>query len=139
MIVVDTSVLIDFFRGASTPEAAQLELMERDGIPFTIPAICCQEVLQGAKDSQHWDTLSRYLEGQETLLPPDPLSTHMRAARIYYDCRRAGVTPRSAIDCFIAELVLEHDGVLLHSDHDYELIKKVRPIKTLHETGRVHD
>ncbi len=139
MIVVDTSVLIDFFRGASTPETAQLELMERDGIPFAIPAICCQEVLQGARDPSHWETLQSYLEGQETLLPRSPLDTHIDAARIYFDCRRAGLTPRSSTDCFIAQLVLDNDGVLLHSDRDFELIKEVRPIKTLHHTGRIHD
>ncbi len=53
------------------------------------------------------------------------------AARINFDCRRKGMTVRSAVDCFIAQLVLEEDGILLHDDDDFEKIRSVRPLKTL--------
>jgi predicted nucleic acid-binding protein len=64
-------------------------------------------------------------------MPRDQWSTHRDAARIYYDCRRKGLTIRSSIDCFIAQLVLEEDGVLLHDDGDFERIREVRPLQTL--------
>jgi predicted nucleic acid-binding protein len=53
------------------------------------------------------------------------------AARIFFDCRRRGLTVRSAVDCLIAQLVLEVDGVLLHDDDDFERIRTVRPLRTL--------
>ena len=52
------------------------------------------------------------------------------ASRIFFDCRRQGVTLRSTIDCLIAQLVLEIDAVLLHDDIDFERIKSVRPLRT---------
>ncbi len=46
-------------------------------------------------------------------------------------CRRRGLTVRSTVDCFVAQLVLEVEGTLLHNDGDFELIAKVRPLQLL--------
>ncbi len=131
MIVVDSSVLIDWLQGRATPATDRLEDLENDGIPFSIPAVCFQEVLQGARDEREWKLLSEYLGSQDLLLPADSVSAHRDAARIFYDCRRKGVTIRSSVDCLIAQLVLEHDGFLLHDDDDFERIRQVRPLKTM--------
>jgi predicted nucleic acid-binding protein len=56
---------------------------------------------------------------------------HHQAARIYFDCRRRGLTVRSTIDCFIAQLALEHRLALLHDDRGYAAIARVRPLRTL--------
>ena len=133
MIVVDTSVLIDFFRGDPTPGADRLRQIEIGEVPFAVPAICAQEVLQGAADEGEWSTIRRLLETQRLATPEDPCATHLAAARIYYDCRRQGITVRSGVDCFIAQLVLERGDVLLHSDADFERIRRVRPLQTLTE------
>lgn len=130
MIVVDTSVLVDLFRGRSTPAADQLRQIERHRMPFAIPAVCCQELLQGAADEKEWSLLLTYLESQSGLTPGDPWATHREAARIYFDCRRVGVTIRSTIDCFVAQLALEHEAPLLHDDEDFERIRQVRPLQT---------
>jgi hypothetical protein len=53
------------------------------------------------------------------------------ASRIFFDCRRKGVTVRSTIDCLIAALVLEGKATLPHDDDDVEQIRKVRPLATL--------
>lgn len=131
MIVVDTSALISFLRGSRTTAAERLRLIEEQGTPFSIPAICCQEVLQGAKDSREWTLLLRYLETQRVLVPRDPWSSHVQAARIFFECRKVGVTVRSSWDCLIAQIVLEEEGILLHDDEDFERIKKVRPLQTI--------
>jgi predicted nucleic acid-binding protein len=131
LIVVDSSVLIDLLQGRATPATDRLQDLENDRIPFSIPVVCFQEVLQGAKDEKEWTLLSEYLESQDLLVPSDAVSTHREAARIYYDCRRKGLTIRSSADCSIAQLVMEHDGVLLHDDDDFDRIQKVRPLKTL--------
>ncbi len=131
MIAVDTSVLVDLFRGRATAATERLQELERTGTPFAIPVICCQELLQGAKDRREWKLLHSYLETQEVLLPSDPWSSHVEAARIFFDCRRRGVTIRSSVDCLIAQLVLEVDGALLHDDEDFERMKSVRALRTL--------
>ena len=101
------------------------------GAPFALPGICFQEVLQGAKDEREWSLLNEYLGSQELLFARDTLATHREAARIFFDCRRKGLTIRSSADCYIAQLVLEEDGILLHQDGDFEDIRRVRPLRTL--------
>ena len=131
MIVVDTSVLVDLFRAKKTRGAERLRALERDGTPYAIPALCCQELLQGAKDEKQWRLLLDYLEVQEHVGTADPWPTHVAAARIFFDCRRKGITVRSMIDCLIAQQVLETDGTLLHADDDFERIARVRPLRTV--------
>ncbi len=131
LIVVDTSVLISFLRGWQTDAALRLRSLELAGEPFALPVVCCQEVLQGARDEREWRLLDAYLGSQQLLAPDDPRSTHAGAARIYYDCRRRGLTVRSSVDCLIAQLVLDHSAVLLHEDSDFERIREVRPLRTL--------
>jgi len=81
LIVVDSSVLIDLLQGWETPATDRLQDLENDRIPVSIPVVCFQEVLQGAKDEREWSLLSEYLESQDLLLPADSLSTHREAAR----------------------------------------------------------
>jgi len=131
VIVVDTSVLIDMFRGKDTAAVEHLVRLERESTPFHIPALCCQELLQGAKNEREWKLLLEYLSSQQVLLPADPWHTHVEAARIFFDCRRKGLTVRSAVDCFIAQLALENEAILLHDDEDFTRICRVRPLGTL--------
>ena len=74
--------------------------------------------------------LSRYIGSQEVLLPDG--ETYRRAAKIYYDCRRAGLTIRSSVDCLVAQLALDRGGFLLADDRDYAAITTVRPLKIVH-------
>jgi predicted nucleic acid-binding protein len=131
VIAVDTSVLINLFRGRSNPAVERLRTLSREDVPFAIPDLCCMEILQGARDEREWQTLLQYLESQEVLSARHPLRTHIDAARIYFDCRRAGVTVRGPVDCLVAALVLEHDAILLHDDRDYEAIATVRPLRMI--------
>jgi hypothetical protein len=133
LIVVDTSVLVDFLRGTRTPAAERLRRLEVDETPYAVPAVCAQEVIQGAADEEEWTALVRVFRTQRLVVADDPWSTHLGAARIYYDCRRRGLTIRSSVDCFIAQLVLERNDALLHADADYERIQEVRPLRTLTE------
>lgn len=131
MIVVDTSVLIDFFRGARTAGAARLAQLEADDVPFAIPLVCYQEVLSGARDHREWTLLDDYLGSQRLLVPDEPVAMHREAARIFFDCRRKGLTVRSTVDCLIAAQVLRAKATLLHDDEDFERMSAVRSLKTL--------
>ena len=125
MVLVDTSVWIDFLRGAPTPQVAALEsLLEGEDLVGTAPIIL-QEVLQGADSPRRFEQWRREFSGLMCYLPLDPIDTHVEAARLYAACRRAGKTPRSSNDCLIARLALEHDLVLLEDDRDFDSIAKV--------------
>jgi predicted nucleic acid-binding protein len=131
MILVDTSVLIPFLRGTDTEAVGCLVRALQDEVPVFVTPIIVQELLQGARDEKEWTALDRRLRNQPLVHPMEPLVTHRRAARIYFDCRRRGLTVRSTIDCLIAQLALEHDFVLLQDDQDYPVIRRVRPLKLL--------
>ena len=98
---------------------AYLERCEAQKTRYYVPGICYQEVLQGAKDEKEWRILERYLGSQEILVPENPLKCHHEAARIFYLCRRKGITVRSTVDCLIAAMVREIDGLLLADDGDF--------------------
>lgn len=129
MILVDTSTLIDFFKGSETVAAANLlELLER-GVPFGITSAIYQEILQGARDETQYKKLQEYLQSQRFYHPRHPVKSYAEAARIFFACRRRGVTIRSTIDCLIARIAMEHDLLLLHNDRDFEAMATIIPLK----------
>jgi len=135
MVLVDTSVWIDFLRGAPTAQVATLEgLLEGDDLVGTAPIIL-QEVLQGADSPARFEQWRREFTGLMCYLPLDPVDTHVEAARLYASCRRAGKTPRSSNDCLIARIALEHDLLLLEDDRDFEAIATVEKGLKLFNAG----
>ena len=131
MILADSSVLIDVFRARRTPPSDRLRDAVRDGIPYAVPLPCVQEILQGALDEREWALLRRFFDSEEIAESLDWHAAHVEAARIFYDCRRRGLTVRSSADCLIAAIALERRDVLLHDDDDFEAIARVRPLRTL--------
>jgi predicted nucleic acid-binding protein len=129
MILVDTSVLIDFFKGFKTEGSQKFETVLQRGIPFGINSFILQEVLQGAASEKEFSRLRKYLSTQRFYHLKDPVDSFVNAARLYMECRKKGITLRSTIDCLIAETVLEHDLILLHHDNDFVAMAKVVPLK----------
>lgn len=127
MFLVDTSVWIDYLRGNPTASVAKLQDILDEGRPFGITSLILQEILQGTDSEASFARLETYLRTQIFFHPPDPVSTHVEAARIYSRCRRAGVTIRSTIDCLVAQTAIEHGLLLLHSDRDFDRIASVVP------------
>lgn len=135
MILVDTSVLVPFLSGRESPAVRHFERWLGDDAPFAITSLTVQELLQGARDEREWRRLRRYLETQELAGVRDDPGSYVEAARIYYDCRRRGLTVRSTIDCVVAQIALEHGLPLLHDDRDYDAIGRVRPLKIVDVAG----
>ena len=81
----------------------------------------------GAVREDQWRRLERYLDGQRYI--EGDRDTWRRAARTFFDLRRAGKTVRSAIDCCIAETAIAHEALLLHRDRDFSVIATVRPLR----------
>ena len=129
MILVDTSVLIHFFKGVDSESSRRFRMVLQRGIPFGINSLIFQEVLQGAGSEKEYFTLKKYLGTQRFYHLKDPIESFAKAAKIYVDCRKKGITIRSTIDCLIAQTVLENDLLLLHEDSDFDLMAKVIPLK----------
>lgn len=126
-VLVDTSVWIDFIRGGSRESTGRLRVALDAGVLPAITSSVYQEILQGAVDERTLREYRNYFRGQQFLQPLDPVESHERAARIYFDCRRKGLTVRSSIDCLIAQVAMEHDVPLLHDDRDFEQIARALP------------
>jgi predicted nucleic acid-binding protein len=125
MVLVDTSVWIDFLRGAITAQTDALQsLLEGEDLVGTAPIIL-QEILQGADTTERFEYWRREFVGLMCYLPMDPIDTHVEAARLFASCRRAGKTPRSSNDCLIARIAVEHDVFLLEDDRDFKSIAAV--------------
>jgi predicted nucleic acid-binding protein len=129
MILVDTSVLIQFFKGINSEGAKKFSIVLQRKIPFGINSLIFQEVLQGAGSEKEYLILKKYLESQRFYHLKDPVDSFVKAAKIYLDCRKKGITIRSTIDCLIAQTALENGLVLLHEDSDFDLMSKVIPLK----------
>lgn len=125
MYLVDTSVWVDYLRGRTTPQVAALrELLSGEEIVGTAPIIL-QEILQGADSAERFETWRKRFAELFCYVPRDPVQSHVAAARLYQDCRKAGKTPRSSNDCLVAQIAIENNLVLLHNDRDFDAIADV--------------
>ena len=88
-----------------------------------------QEVLQGAKSEKEYAGLKKYLSSQRFFHPQDPIETFAKAARIYFRCRKKGVTVRSTVDCMIAQIAIENELLLLHNDKGFEAMAAAAPLQ----------
>lgn len=127
MILVDTSVWIDYLRQRKTPATRALEEIMEGGYPFGLSGIIYQEILQGAASPEDFDRLAEYFGSQRFYHPADPVESYAAAGELYCRCRREGVTIRSTIVCLIVQIAIEHDLSLLQSDRDYVAIQTVIP------------
>lgn len=129
MILVDTSVLIDFFKGARNASSRKFREVLQQDIPFGISSVIFLEVLQGAGSDDEYRLIKTHLETQRFYHPKDPIDSFARAAKIYVKCRQRGITVRSTIDCLIVQTALEHNLFLLHNDGDFSKIARIFPVK----------
>ena len=125
MYLVDTSVWVNYLRGDATPQVRALKiLLSGEEIVGTAPIIL-QEILQGADSVERFETWRKYFSELFCYLPRDPVESHIAAARLYQDCRKAGKTLRSSNDCLIARIAIENGLTLLHNDRDFNAIARV--------------
>ncbi len=118
MIVVDSSVWIDFFNGVSSPEVERL-----DGLlgvtPLAIGDLILVEVMQGFRNERDVAT-ARQLFRSLALLPMLGGSNAWKAAENYRQLRSRGITVRKTIDGIIATACIEANLPLLFSDRDFQ-------------------
>src|SRR5688500_2381538 len=99
MYLIDTSVWIDFFREKSNKSTVKLNAILERKLPFCLVGIIYQELLQGASSENDFNKLRDYFSTQRFIYPSDEIKTYEAAAKLFYLCRRKGLTIRSTIDC----------------------------------------
>jgi len=130
MIIVDTSVLIDYLANRNT--------VETDWLGENVGTVTCgltdlilYEVLRGIRNDadvaavqeelrafQQWPTMTPRLE--------------VAAAENYRSLRKRGITIRKTVDCLVASFCIEHGHELLHNDRDFEAFEKHLGLQVVH-------
>lgn len=126
-VLVDTSVWIEYLRGAKGPVRDAFVRLLEDGEVGTTDAVVL-EVLVGPTDEDAADRLGDLLARGTLLHQESPVDTESAAA-IYRVCRRHGFTPRSSLDCVIAAVAIRHDVPVLHRDRDFDMIARHAPLR----------
>lgn len=129
MILVDTSVLIDYLKDIDNKGTTQFNEIQKRQLKFGINQYIYQELLQGCKSKKDFNLLKEYLDTQIFYKFKDQLNSYANAALIYIKLRNKGITIRSTIDCLIAQMTIENDLYLLHNDVDFNRIAEVLPLK----------
>ena len=124
MILVDSSVWIDWLNAEDT---AQTDALARLLDEPESPVICdrvLQEVLQGIRDDRHADNIERTLTAL-TCLDTGGVKLALASAALYRGLRKQGITIRAGNDIVIAALCMQYKLQLLHCDRDFDAIAKV--------------
>lgn len=118
MILVDSSVWVDYFRSADTPQVALLDsFFGRTRI--AVGDLIAAEVLQGVRDDKEFKWVKKVFE-TFTRLDLCGYELAVKASGNYRVLRGKGVTIRKTIDALIATRCIEDGLTLLHSDHDFD-------------------
>ena len=130
MIIVDTTVWVDYLRGTRTPHVDWLDdqlTSERLGLTDLI--LC--EVLQGITTDSQFDAVQEQLLELE-VFETGSVRVAVEAALNYRRLRVAGRTVRKTIDSLIATFCLLEGHALLHNDRDYDSFEDVLGLKVIH-------
>lgn len=118
MILVDSSVWIDYFRGTATKEADRLDaLLGRHEL--AVADIVLTEVLQGF-DKEADFRLALGLMDSMPVITISGRETAVAAAQNFSTLRVRGITVRKTIDTLIATYCILNDAKLLFSDRDFD-------------------
>ena len=118
MILVDSSVWIDFFRGAVTPQTERLDALLGSELLLVLDLVLA-EVLQGFTSERDFNQARKLMTSLE-VIELGGQETAIQAARNFRTLRSLGVTIRKTIDTLIATRCIERDYALLFSDRDFE-------------------
>ena len=118
MILVDSSVWIDYFRGTNTPQADKLDAL-LGAEPLATGDVVLTEVLQGFQRQTDFDTALSLMSRFE-IIDIGGTNIAVQAARNFRTLRGLGVTVRKTIDTLIATRCIEDNHALLYSDRDFD-------------------
>jgi predicted nucleic acid-binding protein len=130
VLVVDSSVWIDFFAGRPSDGRAVLRTVLDEGeLRVVVPDLVLFEVLRGFRDEQQHRQARRLLLSLNVEATSDP-DLAMLAADHYRQLRSRGITVPSAVDVLVASFCIERDYALLHNDRDFDAFARHRGLRT---------
>lgn len=130
MVIVDTTVWVDYFRGLQNPETDWLHV-EADHQRLGLTDLILCEVLQGVRDEVAARDVQRELLKFE-VFDTGGVSLAIEAARRFRTLRSRGHTVRKTIDCLIATFCLREQHSLLHRDRDFDPFEDVLGLSVIH-------
>ena len=118
MILVDSSVWVDYFNGIST---WQTDLLDNylSSVPIVVGDLILTEVLQGFRSDKDYETAKDFL-GALPFREIGGYNVALQSAQNYRLLRKAGVTVRKTIDLIIATFCIMEGLTLLHDDRDFD-------------------
>ena len=123
MVIIDTSVWIDYLGGHVTPQGAWLETqMTRQRLGIT--DLILSEVLQGIRDDKAFRLTLQELSAYQ-VFSMGGADLAIATAQNFRLLRARGYTVRKKIDCWIATFCLLNDHALLHNDKDFQPFEQV--------------
>lgn len=129
MLVVDSSVWIDFFNDAAHPASDLLgELLDHGEVRIVVPDLVLFEVLRGFREEAAYRQARRLMESLDVEDTANP-ELALIAAQHYRSLRAQGITVRSAIDVLVASFCIERDYALLHRDRDFHAFEELRGLR----------
>ncbi len=121
MILVDTSVWVDFFSSSPGKAGDELRRMIADAEPITLTGMIVTEVLQGL--TRDVETIERYLSMWD-MLEPGGFATYRNAAAIFRLARSRGISLTTS-DTLITAVALEHGASVFSLDKDFARIARL--------------
>jgi len=118
VVLVDSSVWIDYFSGTNNTATSRLDELLSSTI-VAVGDLILAEVLQGFRNDSDYRTAKSLLLDLE-LRELGGIEIARKAAENFRALRKRGVTVRKTVDCFIATYCIEHDIPLLYRDRDFE-------------------
>ena len=130
MVIVDTSVWVDYFAGVTNGETQWLEVeAEKQRLGLTDLILC--ELLQGINSDAEFGMVKREIMSYE-VYATGGWHMAMAAAENYRLLRKKGFTSRKTIDCWIATFCLIEGHALLHRDRDFDAFEKILALRVIH-------
>lgn len=130
MVIIDTTVWIDYLRGSQNPETNWLNHeLDRQRLGLTDLILC--EVLQGIRDDRSFTQVHRALRRFE-IFETGSVELAVAAARNFRRLRQRGHTVRKTIDCLIATFCLQGRHSLLHRDRDFDPFEQFLGLPVIH-------
>jgi predicted nucleic acid-binding protein len=130
MVIVDTTVWIDYFGGIDNPETRWLDV-EVDVRRLGLADVILCEVLQGIRTDAEVRKVQRELLKCE-IFATGGAEFAIATARNFRELRRKGFTVRKTIDCWIATFCLQGGHSLLHRDRDFDAFEKALGLSVIH-------
>jgi hypothetical protein len=129
MLVVDSSVWIDFFNAADHPAVDMLaSLLDQGEVRIVVPDLVFFEVLRGFRQERSYREAKQLLESFD-LEDASNIRLAELAAQHYRSLRALGFTVRSGIDVLVASFCIERDYALLHRDRDFQAFESLRGLR----------